>query len=121
VPRHDLALRSVIETIAAEYPRYGEWRISAELRRREWAVKGKRVQWLMREENLLVAVKRSCRTTDSTHSDRHYAKVLRNLAIVCPDQVWCTDLRYIPGLASSPPIILAPNPPRTRSAQDRLG
>ena len=93
--RDDLALRSAIETIAAEYPRYGSRRMTAELQRRDWAVNHKRVPRLMREENLLVAVKRYCRTTISTHGYGRYPNLLRGLEIVRPDQGWCADVTYI--------------------------
>jgi putative transposase len=49
----------------------------------------------MREENLLVAVKRYCRTTNSAHGYGRYPNLLRNLTIERPDQVWCADLTYI--------------------------
>jgi transposase InsO family protein len=95
VARDDLALRSAIEAIAAEYPRYGYRRVTAELRRRGWVVNHKRVLRVMRQENLLVAVKRYCRTTDSSHHYGRYPNLLRGLDIVRPDQVWCADLTYI--------------------------
>ena len=95
MPRGDLALRSAIETIAAEFPRYGYRRMTAELQRRDWAVNHKRVLRLMREENLLVAVKRYCRTTNSDHRYGRYPNLLRGLEIVRPDQAWCGDLTYI--------------------------
>jgi putative transposase len=95
VARDDLALRSAIEAIAAEYPRYGYRRVTAELGRRGWAINHKRVLRVMREENLLVAVKRYCRTTDSAHHYGRYPNLLRGLDIVRPDQVWCADLTYI--------------------------
>jgi transposase InsO family protein len=94
-PRADLELRSAIETIAAEYPRYGYRRMTAELRRRAWVVNHKRVLRLMRQENLLVAVKRYCRTTNSSHDYGRYPNLLRGLTIERPDQVWCADLTYI--------------------------
>jgi transposase InsO family protein len=95
VPQDDLALRSAIETIAASYPRYGYRRMTAELRRRNWVVNHKRVLRLMREENLLVAVKRYCRTTNSGHHYGRYPNLLRDLEITHPDQAWCADLTYI--------------------------
>jgi transposase InsO family protein len=95
VQQDDLALQSAIETIATEYPRYGYRRVAAELRRRGWTVNHKRVLRVMREENLLVAVKRYCRTTDSTHHYGRYPNLLRELEVVRPDQVWCADLTYI--------------------------
>jgi transposase InsO family protein len=95
VPASDLDLRSAIETIAVEYPRYGYRRITAELARRGWVVNHKRVLQLMREENLLVAVKHYCATTHSNHSYDRYPNLLRNLEIVRPDQAWAADITYI--------------------------
>jgi putative transposase len=95
LPASDLALRSTLEVVALEYPRYGYRRLTAELQRRGWVVNRKHVLRLMREENLLVAVRRFCRTTDSQHSYGRYPNLVKNLAIVRPDQVWCADITYI--------------------------
>ena len=91
-PRDDLALRSAIETIAPEYPRYGYRRVAAALRRRGWGVNHTGVLRVMREANLLVALKRSCRTTDSAHHDGRSPTLLRGREVVRPDQVWCADV-----------------------------
>ena len=62
----DLKLRDEIQKIALEWPAYGSRRITAELRRRKWTVNRKRVQRLMREDNLLCLRKRKfVVTTDS--------------------------------------------------------
>lgn len=61
--RDDAELRDLIEQIALEFPHYGYHRITAELRRRGHIVNHKRVLRIMREENLLVQVKRYVRTT----------------------------------------------------------
>jgi len=94
-PTNDLDLRSAIEAIALEYPRYGYRRMTAELGRRGWLVNQKRVLRLMRAENLLAAVKRYCKTTDSSHSYGRYPNLLRDVEIVKPDQAWCADITYI--------------------------
>ena len=63
---HDLKLRDEIQKIALEWPAYGSRRITAELKRRKWTVNRKRVQRLMREDNLLCLRKRKfVVTTDS--------------------------------------------------------
>src|SRR5215217_6652727 len=53
-----------IERVALEFPRYGYRRMTAELRRRGAAVNHKRVLRLLRADNLLVQVRRFCRTTN---------------------------------------------------------
>lgn len=91
----DLELRSAMESIALEFPRYGYRRITAELGRRQWEVNHKRVLRLMREDNLLVEVKRYCRTTCSQHPYGRFPNLVKGLEIVSPDQVWCGDITYI--------------------------
>lgn len=91
----ELELREALEQVAVEYPRYGSRRITAELRRRGWWLGRKHVQRLMREENLLVQVRRYCQTTMSQHRYGRYPNLVKQLEIVRPDQVWCADLTYI--------------------------
>jgi len=47
----------------------------------------------MREENLLVQVKRYCRT--SKPGVGSYPNLLRDLEVDYPDQAWCGDITYI--------------------------
>jgi putative transposase len=94
-PAADLALRSALEEVALEFPRYGYRRMTAELQRRGWAVNHKRVLRLMREEHLLVQVRRFCRTTFSQHPYGRYPNLIKHLVIERPDQVWCADITYI--------------------------
>jgi transposase InsO family protein len=91
----ELELCEVMEAIAVEYPRYGSRRIAAELGRRGWQINRKHVQRLMREENLLVQVRRYCQTTMSRHGYGRYPNLVKHLEILRPDQVWCADLTYI--------------------------
>lgn len=49
----DMEMGDVIQRIALEWPRYGQRRITQELRRRNWTVNAKRVHRLMRKDNLL--------------------------------------------------------------------
>jgi hypothetical protein len=48
-------LRDEMQKIAAEWPSYGSRRITQELKARGWDVNRKRVQRLMREDNLCCA------------------------------------------------------------------
>jgi len=91
----DVELRAALEAIAVAYPRYGSRRITQELKRAGWQINRKRVQRLMHEENLLVQVRRYCRTTNSEHSFGRYPNLVKHLSIVRPNQVWCADLTYI--------------------------
>jgi putative transposase len=91
----DLALRDAIEEVAVEFPRYGYRRITVELGRRGIVANHKRVLALMRAANLLVQVKHYCQTTDSAHGFGRFPNLVRGLAIVRPDQVWCADITYV--------------------------
>jgi putative transposase len=48
----ELELRDEVQRIALEWPAYGSRRITEELHRRGWGVNRKRVQRLMRADNL---------------------------------------------------------------------
>lgn len=96
VERDEQGLRDVIEEIATKYPRYGYRRITAQLRRRELLVNGKRVRRIMREMGLLVKSKpKKRRTTNSEHDFPRYPNLVQDLAIVRPNQVWVADITYI--------------------------
>ncbi len=57
-------------------------RITAELRRRGWTINGKRVQRLMREDNLLCLRRvQRVRTTDSRHGLRVYPNLVPELQL----------------------------------------
>ena len=93
--RPDLELRSAMETVALDFPRYGYRRMTVELRRRGWIVNHKKVLRLMRKHNLLVDVKRFVRTTFSQHPFGRYPNLLPNTLVCRPDQVWVGDITYI--------------------------
>lgn len=93
---HDLKLRDEIQKIALEWPAYGSRRITRELRRRKWTVNRKRVQRLMREDNLLCLRKRKfVVTTDSDHGLRVYPDLARRLTLSGIDQLWRADITYV--------------------------
>jgi putative transposase len=93
--RGDTQLRDIMEQIALEFPRYGYRRMTAELRRREHRVNRKRVLRIMREDNLLVQVKRYVRTTFSQHGLRRYPNLIKGMAPEGPNHIWCGDITYI--------------------------
>ncbi len=90
-------LRDAIHRIALEWPSYGRPRITAGLRKRGWKVNPKRVQRLLREDNLLRVRKRKfVVTTDSNH---HGRKIYPNLAcavvLTNVDQLWRADITHM--------------------------
>ena len=92
----DVDLRDQIQKIALEWPSYGSRRITAELRARGWNVNRKRVQRLMREDNLLCLVKRKwVRTTDSAHARTVYPNLAAAMPLSGVDQLWVADITYL--------------------------
>ena len=95
-PDPDLELRDALQRIALEFPSYGWPRMTAELKRRGWAVNHKRVYRLMREDNLLCLRRRKfVVTTDSDHGLPVYPNLARAMALTGLDQLWVADLTYL--------------------------
>jgi transposase InsO family protein len=92
----DPDLRDAIQRIALEFPCYGRPRITAELKRRGWAVNHKRVGRIMREDNLLcLRRRRFVVTTDSHHNLRVYPNLAGTMELTGIDQLWRADITYI--------------------------
>jgi putative transposase len=79
-----------IDELYLKHPYYGSRRMAVELH-----VNRKRVQRFMRMMGL-EAVYPKPRTTQRRREHRIYPYLLRNLRIERPDQVWSTDITYIP-------------------------
>jgi transposase InsO family protein len=92
----DLEVRDAIQRIALEFPCYGSRRIRVELWRRGYPVNRKRVQRLMREDNLLCLRRRKfVVTTDSNHNLPLYSNLAATLVATRVDQLWIADITYI--------------------------
>ena len=92
----DLELRNEIQKIALKWPSYGSRRIRAELLAQGWDVNRKRIQRLMREDNLLCLAKRKfVLTTDSSHGLRVYPNLGSSMTLTGVDQLWIADITYI--------------------------
>ena len=92
----DMDLRDAIQKIALEWPSYGSRRIKRELKDRGWDVNRKRVQRLMREDNLLCVRKRKfVVTTDSAHGLKVYPNLAGSMILTGVDQLWVADITYI--------------------------
>ena len=88
----DMELRDEIQRIALEFSYYG----SRELHERGWRVNRKKVQRLMREDNLLCLRKRRfVVTTDSNHPLPVYPNLAQNLVLTGIDQLWRADITYV--------------------------
>ena len=89
-------LRDQVQRVALEWPTYGSRRITAELRRGGLSVNRKRVQRLMREDNLLCLRKRKfVVTTDSAHGLKVYPNLAAALVVSGVNQLWRADITYI--------------------------
>ena len=91
----DLDLMRQIDEIYLKWPFYGTRRMRNELARRGLVVNRKRVQRLMRLMGLQAIYPRR-RTSQPAPGHRIYPYLLRDLVIDRPNQVWTTDITYIP-------------------------
>jgi putative transposase len=94
--QEDLKLRDAMHRVALDWPAYGSRRITRELRKLGWKVNRKRVQRLMREDNLLCVAKRKfVTTTDSAHPLPVYPNLPPTLTVTGINQLWIADITYI--------------------------
>jgi putative transposase len=91
----NLHLMRLIDQQDLETPFYGWPRMTAVLRRQGYPGNRKRVRRLRRLMGLQALVPHT-RTMISAPGHRMYPYLLRNLAIERPNQVWCTDITYVP-------------------------
>ena len=86
----NLVLMREIDEVYTRWPFYGSRKIALEL-----GVNRKRIQRLMRVMGI-AAVGPKPRTTKRHPGHKVYPYLLRNLEVLYPDQVWCSDITYIP-------------------------
>lgn len=91
----NLELMKTIDELYTENPFYGSRKLWAVLRRQGHLVNRKRVQRLMR----LMGIEGICPKRKTSKPDKEHEKypyLLRGLDITHPNQVWATDITYIP-------------------------
>lgn len=78
--------------------RYGSRRITAELQAQGHAIGRRRVRRIMREQELRAMQPKSFvpRTTDARHGGRMSPNLLEGLVITQPQQVYVSDITYLP-------------------------
>jgi putative transposase len=91
----NLEIMAEIDRQFLETPFYGVGQMSHHLRNKGWPVNVKRVRRLMRLMCLEPIYQRP-RTTVRDRQHEVYPYLLRDLTIERVDQVWCTDITYIP-------------------------
>ena len=95
VSEEDLALMRLIDEIHLRWPFYGSRRVRDALEDRGHLVNRKRVQRLMRQMGLR-ALYPQRRTSQPGKGHKIYPYLLRDLRIERANQVWATDITYIP-------------------------
>ena len=94
-PDKNLALMRLIDKEYTKHPFYGTRKMRNYLRRQGYKINRKRVQRLMRKMGLQSIAPKP--NTSKPHPDhKKYPYLLRKMEITCPNQVWCSDITYIP-------------------------
>jgi putative transposase len=94
--QEDLEVRDAMHKVALEWPAYGSRRMGQELRRQGWRINRKRLQRLMRQDNLLCVAKRKfVATTDSGHPLPVYPNLPPTMKVEGLNQLWIADITYI--------------------------
>ncbi|PCI54368.1 MAG: hypothetical protein COB36_10280 [Alphaproteobacteria bacterium] len=91
----NLLLMRLIDEQFMETPYYGSRQMARHLRRAGYCVSRKRVRRLMRKIGL-TPIYQKPRTSTPYPRHKVYPYLLRGLDISRPNQVWCTDITYIP-------------------------
>jgi len=93
----DVELTGHIQLLSLRHRFYGYRRITAALRRSGIVVNAKRVQRLMREDNLIAMRRKPFAppASDSRHDCLVVPNLLRGLKASGPDQIWVADITYI--------------------------
>ena len=84
-----------IDLVFEEHPYYGTRRMTSHLRREGHSINRKRVRRLMRIL-LLVPIYPKPNLSKRNHEHKVFPYLLRNIEITRPNQVWATDITYIP-------------------------
>ena len=91
---YNLLLMSLIDKEYSRIPFYGTRRITAYLIRQGYEVNRKRIQRLMKLMGI-EAIYPKKRLSISSPEDKKYPYLLKDVAIIEPDQVWSADITYI--------------------------
>ena len=91
----NLELMRLIDAQFLETPWYGSRQMARHLRREGHVVGRKRVRRLMAKMGLTPIYQRP-RTTVPHPEHRVFPYLLRGMVVERPNQVWCTDITYLP-------------------------
>ena len=95
--KEELEVRAAIQEVVLQHRRrYGIRRVTRIVRGRGMVVNHKRVERMMREDNLLAIGKRKfVTTTDSSHELKVYLNLAARLEVTGINQLWVADITYI--------------------------
>jgi len=93
--QENLALMRRLDELHLEHPAYGSRRLTALLRREGPELNRKRVARLLELMGVEVAYPRRS-LSQPVEGHRIYPYLLQGLQITGPDQVWCSDITYVP-------------------------
>jgi len=93
--KEELLIMQLIDKQYLETPFYGSRKMTLVVRSHGYVVNRKRVQRLMRQMGLF-AIYPKPNTSKAHPTHRVYPYLLRELAITRSNQVWCSDITYIP-------------------------
>ena len=96
-PEEELTLLRLLDEQYMKTPFYGSRRMAVVLRQQGYPVGRKRVQRLMRQLGI-EAIYPKPRLSKANPEHRVYPYLLRGLEVTKPNQVWCTDITYLPVL-----------------------
>jgi putative transposase len=94
-PEDNLRLMRLIDETYLAFPFFGSRQMARWLRRQGERVNRKRIQRLMRQMGL-EAIYRKPNLSRPLAGHRIYPYLLRGLAVTRPNQVWATDITYVP-------------------------
>lgn len=96
LPDINIELKSSINEIVIEFPKYGYRRVTKELHRRDKKVNSKKVLRIMKDNNLLCRRKKFRPiTTQSGHGLRVYPNLAKDLQVTGLNHLWVADITYI--------------------------
>ena len=89
-------LKDNIEKIICEFPGYGSRRVTEQLKRDGIVINRKKVQRIMRENELLCVTKRKkIWANNSKHNYRRYPNLTQDMPVKEINQLWVADITYI--------------------------
>ena len=95
IKEYNNILMKVIDETFLQYPFFGVRQMCRYINKQGYKTGIKRIRRLMRIMNLM-PIYQSKRTTIPNKEHKHYPYLLRDISINKSNQVWCSDITYIP-------------------------